>query len=155
MENNKMISEVRNQLMRSQKSYIEVNLSHSQDSFLAVEIGRREYDINNQQHFHEIGEDGVRRYYKANIEIDELNSYETEEVYRLLKEIQNLEGKKRNYFTPTFKALGIGIMILSLFTGINIVAEIGVFIIASGLVSGILFLAVGEIIRLLHNISLN
>lgn len=46
-------------------------------------------------------------------------------------------------------------MILSLFTGINIVAEIGVFIIASGLVSGILFLAVGEIIRLLHNISLN
>lgn len=94
MENNKMISEVRNQLMRSQKSNIEVNLSHSQDSFLAVEIGRREYDINIQQLFHEIGEDGVRRYYKANIEIDELNSYETEEVHRLLKEIENLEEKK-------------------------------------------------------------
>lgn len=144
--------ELMNNLDEIKKAYIIENNKLENPDFSEL-ITIREYKYNDKQFFTKPDGKGGELYFKK-FDLDTLTSLELNKVYEMTKEIYFLQNKKNNYYSKVFYILGGLSIFVSLFLAIDLGGFFGLIIFISGFLSGSLLIAVGEIIRLLHTISL-
>lgn len=110
--------------------------------------------INDKQFFTKPDGKGGSLYFKKKFDLDSLTSLELNKVYEMTKEINLHQNKKNNNYSTLFYLLGGLSIFVSFFLAIDLGEFFGLIIFISGFLSGSLLIAVGEIIRLLHTISL-
>lgn len=144
--------ELMNDLDEIKKAYIIENIKLKKSAFSEL-ITIKEYKHNDKQFFTKPDGKGGSLYFKKKFDLDSLTSLELNKVYEMTKEINLLQNKKNNYSTLFYLLGGLSIFV-SFFLAIDLGEFFGLIIFISGFLSGSLLIAVGEIIRLLHTISL-
>lgn len=156
MNNQDLLINAKNELLRIKKKYIVENLEIDSDSLAVVEIPRSEFKSQTKGYFSEVSEDGKLRYYTYDLNLDDLNDYSIDELFLVLKELKDLEAASKNRLTAVLNTIGFIIIFLGILSGFAVVEDfggIGVAIIILGITNGVLFFALGEIIKLLHQKS--
>lgn len=145
--------ELMNDLDEIKKAYIIENIKLKKSAFSEL-ITIKEYKYNDKQFFTKSDGKGGSLYFKKKFDLDSLTSLELNKVYEMTKEINLLQNKKNNNYSTLFYLLGGLSIFVSFFLAIDLGEFFGLIIFISGFLSGSLLIAVGEIIRLLHTISL-
>ena len=153
MERLNLHLELNEDLEKIKKAYILEHLKLDNPAFSEL-ITEKDYKYNNKEYFTKTDSNGWSLYYKKNYNLDSLTSSELNEIYEMTKEIYSLQNKKKNYYSKFFYFLGGLSILVTFFLAIDVGDILGPIIFIFGFFSGSLLIAVGEIIRLLHTISL-
>lgn len=125
MNNQDLLINAKNELLRIKKSFIVENLLEiDSDSLAVVEIPRSEFKSQTEGYFSEVSEDGKLRYYMYDLNIDDLNDYAIDELFLILNELKDLEAASKNRLTAVLNTIGFIIIFFGTLSGITVVGEL-------------------------------